>query len=408
MNAHADRWTADWSNAVFSLAERDSRWAKIRRLMARDGIDVILCLPCTNNHDRGAASIRYLSQMGENSDASTVAFPIEGEIVVWQMRGGAWPGSSWFSEIRAGARGAAGATVTAWLKDNPRYQKSVIGIAGLDSGLLAHVREGEGEVNWQSVEILKKNWPQAQFVSATRLIGEARWQKSAEEIEFLRKGTEIAEVTLKAVAEATRAGVRERHVFAKLMYAHADAGGSFPPMVGWSSGPLGNVYHRVEQPSFRTLNRGDILTLEIDGRWGGYISQIDQSIMIGPAPQDLRDAWKMAIEAFDRVCDKMRPGTTVRELIEAGKVTGMNGRAHTALIMHGRGTGDDGPLLVPSPNRSDELLNLEIAEGCSFVVKPFTILDGINDYTRFGESVVVTAQGTKRLGTRPKTLIVRD
>jgi len=408
MNAYAQgKWAPDWSNAVFSLEERDARWAKVRKLMARENIDVVLCLPCTTNHDRGAADPRYLTQLGENSDAVTVAFPIEGDVATWQARGGVWPSSNWLGTVRAAPRGTGGATLSTWLQGKPQFQRSKIAIAGLESGLLAHVREGEGEANWRSVEVLKKNFPKATFVSGTALLGEARWRKSAAEIEFLRKGTKIAEITLEAVAEAANPGVPERHFFAAFMYANAKAGGSFAPMVGWSSGPLGQVYHRLEQPSFRRIRRGDILTLELDGRWGGYIAQIDQSIMIGRAPQDLKDSWKMAVEAFDAVCARMKPGVTVRELVDAGRITGMNGRAKTDLILHGRGTGDDGPLLVPNPNRPDELLDLRIEEGCCFVVKPYTILDGIIDYCRFGDSVVVTAQGTKRLGKRPKQLIVK-
>ena len=44
----SEQWSQDWSNAVFSLEERDRRWKKVRELMARDGIDVIACIPCTN------------------------------------------------------------------------------------------------------------------------------------------------------------------------------------------------------------------------------------------------------------------------------------------------------------------------------------------------------------------------
>ena len=40
-----EKWDPGWSNAVFSLAERDRRWAKVRALMARDGIDLIVCMP---------------------------------------------------------------------------------------------------------------------------------------------------------------------------------------------------------------------------------------------------------------------------------------------------------------------------------------------------------------------------
>ena len=76
---------------MFSLAERDARWAKVRALMRADGIDLIVCLPCTNSHNRGAADHRYLTQLGENSDECIVAFPVEGAVTAWHSRGGVWP-----------------------------------------------------------------------------------------------------------------------------------------------------------------------------------------------------------------------------------------------------------------------------------------------------------------------------
>jgi len=408
VNVKDNPWSPEWSNAVFSLAERDARWTKVRRLMARDGIDVIVCMPCTNSHDRGQADPRYLTQLGENSDEVTAAFPIEGEVTAWHSRGGVWPSSNWFADVRSTLRGTGGGTVVNWLKENPRYQKGTIAIAGMDCSVLAHVRTAEGEVNWQSVEILKKSYPNAKIVSATPVLGEARWQKSAEEIEFIRKGTEVAEVTQDAIRDSARAGVSERHVFAEMMYANAEAGGSFTPMFGWATGPLGRAYHRVEQPSFRKFQKGDVFNIEIEGRWGGYIAQIDQTIMIGPATQDLKDAFKMSIEAFDRVCEKMKPGVTMRELIATGTITGMGGRAHTGLGMHGRGTGDDGPLLVADRLEPNEVLDLPVAEGCSFVVKPSTIVEGVADFSKWGDSVVVTKRGAERLGTRAKELLIQD
>ena len=283
-----ESWNADWSNAVFSLEERDRRWSRVRGLIRRDGIDLVVCLPYTNSHDRGQADARYLTQLGENSDETTVAFPIEGRVDAWHTRGGVWPSSSWLEHgVTPAPRGTGGRTIVDWVKGNPRFERATIGIAGLTSSLLGHVRETEGEVNWQSVEIIKRELPNAKIVTATDLLGEARYVKSDEEIDFLRKGTQIAEVTLDAVVKYARAGVRERHVFAQMLFANADAGGSFQPMFGWISGPLGDTYHRVEQPSFRNLQTGDILSMEIEGRWGGYVAQIDQTFAIGPAHPDL-------------------------------------------------------------------------------------------------------------------------
>ncbi len=72
-----EQWSQEWSNAVFSLEERDRRWKEVRDLMARDGIDVLVCLPCTNSHNRGQADPIYLTQLGENSDEVTVVIPME-------------------------------------------------------------------------------------------------------------------------------------------------------------------------------------------------------------------------------------------------------------------------------------------------------------------------------------------
>jgi Xaa-Pro aminopeptidase len=398
-----ESWSADWSNAVFSLAERDRRWARVRELMRRDGIDLVVCLPCTNSHDRGQADARYLTQLGENSDETTVAFPLEGRVDAWHTRGGVWPSSSWLEHgVTPAPRGTGGRTIVDWVKQNPRFERSTIGIAGLTSSMLGHVRETEGEVNWQSVDIIKRELPHANVVTATDLLGEARYVKSEEEIDFLRKGTQIAEVTLDAVVKHARAGVRERHIFAQMLFANADAGGSFQPMFGWISGPLGDTYHRVEQPSFRNLQTGDILSMEIEGRWGGYIAQIDQTFAIGPAHPDLKEGMKLTIESFERVFEAMKPGTSFGELIDAGNVSGMGGRGEASLTLHGRGTGDDGPLITT--RITPEMRALPVQENAVMIVKPSTRVDGKPDYGHWGEVVVVRSHGAERLGTRPQTL----
>ena len=399
------KWSQEWSNAVFSLRERTRRWSKVRKLMKRDGVDLIVCLPCTNAHDRGQADPRYLTQLGENSDEVSVAFPVEGKVTAWLSRPGMWPSSNWVRDIRSAVRGAGGATIVSWLKENRAYQRARIAIAGLDSNNYAHCRTAEGEVNWRSVQILMKSFPRARFLSATPILGEARWRKSAEEIAFLRKGVVVAEATLQAIREHARSGVSERHVFAQMMFANADAGGSFTPMFGWATGPLGAAYHRLEQPSFRKFRKGDVFNMEIEGRWGGHIAQIDQTVYFGRPPKDLREAMAMSMEAFDLTVAAMRPGVTMRAVVDAARVRGMRGRAHTALGMHGRGTGDDGPLVVADRPDPTNVLDMVIEEGCCFAVKPSTILDGAPDYCKWGDSVVVTRNGAQRLGTRPQELL---
>ena len=403
----SEQWAPDWSNAVFSLEERDRRWARVRSLMARDGIDLIVCFPLTHQHGRGAADARYLTQLGENSDEVTVAFPIEGPVTAWLSRGGVWPSSNWFTDIRAADRGTGGKTIAAYLKEHPEFASGTIAVAGLTVSPIAHVRTAEGNVNWASYEILRSAAPKGNVISGTPVLGEARWRKSAEEISFLRKGVEIAELELAALVKHARPGVRERHLYAQMMFANADADGSFHPMVGWISGPRGNTYHRLEQPSFRSLQFGDVISVEVEGIWGGYHAQLDQTIAIGEAPQEMFDAMECTWETFDRVLAELRPGITIGDVIDAGERAGMLGnRLRSGVGMHGRGTGNDGPLLVALRPESPEVRDVVIEEGCCFNLKPSVELDGRDHYCRWGDSVVVTAAGAERLGTRVRELPV--
>ena len=397
-----EEWSPTWSTPVFSMQERDQRWSGVRALMAAAGIDVLVCLPGTNSHNHGQADVVYLTQLGENEDEVTVVFPVDGDVTAWLSRGGAWPASNWLTDIRAAPRGTGGRTVVDRVRELG-LERGTIGVAGLTGGVLAHARETEGEVNWQSVEMIKRELPDARVVSGTDLLGEARYQKSEEEVAFIHRGVQIAEKVIDVIVEKGRAGVRERELFGWMLYTHAAEGGSFPPMIGWSSGPLGATYHRVEVPTFRSLQQGDVLSLEIEGRWGGYIAQLDQTFSVGSAHQDLADGMKLACESYDRVMERMKAGVTVGELLDASAVTGMGGRGAARLTMHGRGTGDDGPLVTS--RITPELRAVELQEGCVMILKPAASVDGKPDYGRWGESVVVRRDRAERLGSRPQGLL---
>jgi len=142
--------------------------------------------------------------------------------------------------------------------------------------------------------------------------------------------------------------------------------------------------------------------IEIEGRWGGYVSQIDRSFSIGPAHQEMKDGIKLAWESFNRVFEKLKPGVTVGELIDAGRVDGMGGRGHASLTMHGRGTGDDGPGLFGAP--PEDIRKVQIVEDTVFIVKPSAHIDGREGYWGWGDSVAVRANGTHRLGKQPQEL----
>jgi len=73
--------------------------------------------------------------------------------------------------------------------------------------------------------------------------------------------------------------------------------------------------------------------------------------------------------------------------------------------MHGRGAGDDGPIIT-SNARSPRQLGVVLRENMVFILKPSAITADGNYICTWGDTVVVTAKGGRRLGKRPHDLAV--
>lgn len=387
----------DWQLPTFSMDERELRWGRVRELMRRDGLDCIVGLNSTGTHNRNQADVRYLTQLGNNCEEVAVCFPLEGQVTAITNRGGYWPAGDWVGGTMRSGRGWAGALVTC-LKE-AGMEQATIGVCGLTTGIYSAVRQPDGYAGYTAVTRMQEALPKAGFASATGLLGEARFVKSPEEIEFLRRSTAIAERACLAMVQTARVGVFEPLIMANMYQAAIAAGSSMPLMFGWTSGPFGGAYHRVEQPTHRSMQSGDYLTVEIEGRWGGYVAQLDQSVTFGDVPSWAPDAHKAAVECFWDIVQVMRPGATFGELQEASRKVGRSGKAEGMLTLHGRGLGDDGPLIT---NQSQpEVGDTALREGAVFVVKPSVSYNGLSDVGHVGDTVVVTASGAERLGTRP-------
>ena len=365
--------------------------------MRRDGIDCIVGLNSTGTHGRNQADVHYLTQIGTNCEEVAVCFPVEGKVTAITVRGGYWPGGDWMGETMRSGRVWSGAL--AQCLQEAGMENATVGVCGLTTGTYIAVRQPDGYAGYTAVRRLQEALPNARFVSATDLMGEARFVKTPEEIEFLRRGTQIAERSCLAMLQTAGVGVFEPLVMANMYQAAIAAGGTMPIMFGWTSGPFGNAYHRIEQPTHRVIESGDCLTVEIEGRWGGYVAQLDQSMTFGDVPSWAPDAHKVAAECFWDIVNVMKPGVGFGELVEAAQKVSRHPHAEGALTLHGRGLGDDGPLIT---NQSKpDVARVPIQEGTVFVVKPGITYNGKSDVGHVGDSVVVTATGCERLGTRP-------
>ncbi|MPZ15201.1 MAG: M24 family metallopeptidase, partial [Chloroflexi bacterium] len=189
----------------------------------------------------------------------------------------------------------------------------------------------------------------------------------------------------------------------QMMAAEIEAGGEVPIMLAWHASKAGTPYTRLTQATpTRVIAAGDIIYCQIEGKWRGYLSQIDQAFTIGAVPQLIYDMAASQIEAFKVTLPAMRVGNTFGDMYEACAASARGKPYQANLILHARGLGEDWPLLVrPEP----ELLRQPLKENYVMDIKPGIVRDGQDLWGRFGETVRVTPSGGERLGTRPEGLV---
>jgi Xaa-Pro aminopeptidase len=392
----------------FSLAERDRRWRTVRDRMRAQNIDVIVVPNNTGHSTDLQANSRYLSHVGGGGEADVaVVFPLEEEVTaIATSAAPRWPVvQEWTKDVRE-ARRRFGKTAVERLKEL-KVETGRIGITGLGGG----TRTPEGTISHGFWTQIRENFPHAEIVDATPILTEVRYIKSDEEIEALTKSIAIIEHGIAAEIAAAKAGATDWEVWAAALYAMMRNGSELPVHYNWISGK--NPVRTLTRPSMRALERGDLIINELEASWIGYRAQAVQPVFVETIHPTHAELFKVQYEIFNEIMSHIRPGITVKELSErteaaAGRAVPKHGPAagaKTKLTMHGRGAGDDGPIITDHA-RDPEQLGVALQENMVFIFKPAAQTPDGSSVCTWGDTIVVTPQGGRRLGQRPHALAV--
>ena len=394
----------------FSLAERDRRWRAVRELMRQQRLDVIVTPQNTGHSTDFQANTRYLTHCGGGGDADIAAvFPLEGDVIaIATSAAPRWPTvQEWTTDVRE-ARRNYGQVIVERLREL-KADRGRIGITGL--GEVEGTRTPEGTILYGTWRQIREAFPYGELVDATPILTAVRYVKSPEEIEVLTKSMEIVERAYEAEIAAARPGAKDWEVWAETQCALMKNGSEMPVHCNWVSGK--NPRRTLTRPSMRLLEKGDLIINEVEASWIGYRAQGVQPVFVGVANPVHQELIKVQKEVFTRVMESLKPGITVRELAEVTRKAGAQAApksgpaagATAELTMHGRGAGDDGPIIT-SNARSPRQLGVALRENMVFICKPSArSADGASIST-WGDTVVVTATGGRRLGKRPHDLAV--
>jgi Xaa-Pro aminopeptidase len=398
--------SADLSWKGYSLAERDWRWQRVRENTAKAGFDCVfvpLCVDGRNLHlsleqARGTRSdCRFLTQL-ENA---AVILPADGRtpIVISDQENG----NDWVPEFRP-VGNTWGESMAQALID-AGMERSRIGVSGIQRGFYTHGRAFHGVINHSSYAEVLRRLPHATFENATEVIGYARYVKSAEQIQCLRRGAAIAAAGIDKMIELARPGMDEGVLYSRVMQRMVSLGSEYYPMAFYSGPHGGGRLPRFEDPmEGRFLQPMYRIANEVDAVFGGLIAQEQQPIFLGPIP----DSWKPAIEAqrdlYYAALEQLRPERSFGEFMDFVNGFGEKHGLKSLMLMHGRGYGDDGPLFTPQ-NRGARNRDVRIEKGNVFIVKPIvSSADGRFD-TSWGGCVLVTEKGGEPLVRRTPGMV---
>jgi hypothetical protein len=163
-----------------------------------------------------------------------------------------------------------------------------------------------------------------------------------------------------------------------------------------------------------------VIVAEIESSVIGYRAQQIRPVAVHDADPMFHELSKMHGELYPRLLEVFRPGITVAELIEktveVGKKTALRSGpladVRASLIVHGRGLGDDRPLLLtdldakPMYEGTERTMDFRFPEKGVYIVKPTLATRDKKYQFIWGDSVLLDASGARRMGHAPHGLVV--
>jgi Xaa-Pro dipeptidase len=402
------------SGPTLSLKERDRRWAGLRQLMGRRGLDSIVVGSFQGRE-------RLESYVIDDFLDSVVVLPFEGEPTVLTFaaarasrvfeseRHGVQP---WVRDFRIGFGGAQVAEIIRE-KGLPNGRVGIVGLGPTAAG------EAEGLIPFRFYQNLTAGLGAIEVVDFTGDFTDFILFKSKEELALFRFAADVSEQACLAMIDVCRPGVSEAEVFAEInREIHRWGCNTRYPFLSLQSGPDNISWGaprwslRAEPP--RILERGDLVQAEIHTLYGGQEAQVQMSIALGPVDDKIRNCETVARRSYEAGLDAIRPGVAFAEVVHAMEQPFIeSGCWSKTPLIH---TVTFGPVGFTSVNRQqligtrEQALELQLnpgiqggefvlREGVALELEPNACLEMRR--VNIGGAVVVTSSGVEELNRVP-------
>jgi Xaa-Pro dipeptidase len=234
-----------------------------------------------------------------------------------------------------------------------------------------------------------------------------RLRKSDEEIAWLRFGASLTDRAVRALHAEARPGVDERELGNIVERAYVGRGGT-THIHYFAATPMDAPELSVpaQWPAARPLARGDALVCEVSASFWDYTGQLLRTFAIDAEPTPLyRELHDVADAAFDALVERLRPGATAAEMVEASAVIDEAGFTTRDDLVHGFVGGYLPPVLGSRSRALEEVPEFTFESGMTVVVQPNVVTADERAGVQTGELLLVGEAGAERLHAYERGLL---
>jgi Xaa-Pro dipeptidase len=297
---------------ILTNKERDRRWSRVRKMMQELGLQCIVVFDLQSREQLG----KYLTN---DVGGGIVVFPKEGELVqlvrnyfnvsgnmLGQLRGD----SVWSRDVRAPALSDSVIEVL----QEKGLERANVGVVGLNSQQAGSL---EGQVPYPAWHNILAKLPHVNFMEISVEYCKLMLVKSEEELQLLRRASQIAEQASKTMLEVTRPGVSENVIYAEVvkqlvLHGANTSSDVYTSPIELHSGPNNSTWGppmwlvRGQKP--RVVQKGDIVTSEIFTTYGSLEAQVQMCIGIEPLDSVSKECALLARKAYEAGVKALLPG----------------------------------------------------------------------------------------------------
>jgi Xaa-Pro aminopeptidase len=169
----------------------------------------------------------------------------------------------------------------------------------------------EASCPYDICRMVEENAKPAGFVVIDTLMDDLRAVKSKQEIEVMRKCTQIVEATVKELMEIVKPGIRRPDLMREAKYRMLKNGADGVSHVTISFG-ASNPEVEIDEE----LEKDSLVILDIGASYQGYVSDIRRHVYTGKVPEGLIELHATMCDIVDTVSYACVPGKTARELYD--------------------------------------------------------------------------------------------